>query len=82
MDNLVVQVVVVVIILVVDQTQVVLEVGQQERAHLNQLKDILAVMKMQHILLLVDMNLLAVVVPEVLVEPLPEETLVQVELVV
>jgi hypothetical protein len=82
MDNLVVQVVVVVIILVVDQTQVALEVGQQERAHLNQLKDILAVMKMHHILLLVDMNLLAVVVPGVLVKPLPEETLVQVEMVV
>jgi hypothetical protein len=82
MDNLVVQVVVVVIILVVDQTQVALEVGQQVRAHLNQLKDILAVMKMHHILLLVDMNLLAVVVPGVLVKPLPEETLVQVEMVV
>ena len=83
MDNLVVQVVVVVIILVVDQTQVVLEVGQQERAHLNQLKDILAVMKMHQLeLVAVDMNLLAVVVPVVLVKPSLEETLEEVGMVV
>tara|TARA_Y100000015_G_scaffold40828_1_gene46186 strand:+ start:243 stop:530 length:288 start_codon:yes stop_codon:yes gene_type:complete len=82
LECLVVQVVVVVIILVQDQTQVELEVGQQEQVHLNQLKDILAVVKLHHILLQVDMKLLAVVVPVVLVSPFRGETLVLVDMVV
>ena len=82
-ETLVVQVVVVQIVPARDQTQVELAVGQQERAHLNQLKDILAVMKMHQLeLVAVDMNLLAVVVPGVLVKTLPEETLEEVDMVV